>query len=445
MSSHQPHDRSPDDTLPEVKPPTAGFLIQLFVVPAMIVLVIVLVWLAIKWLTMDAGDPHKYLEQIRTHTRNRWNVALQLATALADPRYDSIKLDGAYMAGLADVLAEELDRPSDPSDPMLIRVYLCRALGQFRTSEGLPVLIRAASQQRDAASIEGRIAAVEAIGRLAENIRGTLTARLLPQAAKTARELAKKLDSAADAAQAADELIRAARTTADFATKCAELARNLTELADRAERNAAQNDSAAIGSLRELAAAIARQSKHAAKLEAPRDSDMFKALSQAVDESSPALQFDDRFDKEIDRTPMLREVAAIALGLVGGPDALAKLEEIVARQRGLLRYNATAGLCRAGRATPDVIEALVEMLTEPDVQYDEPAKTVSDHEKNQRKEAGRQQTVLFALGAIRVLVEANPTADLSALESPLKKIAEADTDPQLRIEGKERLAEIQKR
>jgi hypothetical protein len=444
MSSTQPHDRSPGDTLPEVKPPTAGFLIQLFVVPAMIVLVIVSVWLAIKWLTMDAGDPHKYLEQIRTHTRNRWNVALQLATALADPRYEAIKLDGKYMAGLADVLAEELDRPSDPNDPMLIRVYLCRALGQFRTSEGLPVLIRAANQQRDAASIEGRIAAVEAIGRLAENIRGTLTARLLPQAAKTARELAKSLDSAADAAQAAEELIRTARTTADFSGRCAELARKLTELADRAERNAAQNDAALISSLRELAAAIARQAKHAATLEAPGDSEVFKALIQAVDESSPALQFDERFDKDIDRTPMLREVAAIALGLVGGPDALTKLEEIVDRQRGLLRYNATAGLCRAGRATPAVIEALGEMLTEPDVQFDETAKSSGGQDKDQRKEAGRQQTAHFALESIRVLSEANLTADLSALEAPLTKIAEADADPQLRIEAKQRLAVIRK-
>jgi hypothetical protein len=444
MSSQLP-DRSAGDTLPDVKPPTAGFLIQLFVVPAMIVLIIVLVWLAIKWLTMDAGDPHKYLEQIRTNTRNRWNVALQLATALADPRYDSIKLDGAYMSGLADVLAEELDRPSDPNDPMQIRVYLCRALGQFRTSEGLPVLVRAATQQRDAASIEGRIAAVEAIGRLAENIRGTLTTRLLPQSAKTARELAQRMETGGDAAQAADELIRTARTTADFGAKSAELAKSFADLADRAERNATPNAVSEIGAVRELAAAIARQSKHAANLEAPRGSDVFKALVEAVDESSPALQFDERFDKEIDRTPMLREVAAISLGLVGGPDALAKLEEVVARQRGLLRYNAAAGLSRAGRATPDVIEALIEMLTEPDVQYDEPAKVTSDQEKQQLKEAARQQTVHFALGTIRVLVEANPTADVTALVAPLEKIAQSDPDSQLRIEAKSRLAEIQKR
>ena len=450
--SYVPPDRDqpPPTGLPDVKPPTAGFLIQLFVVPALIVLVIVLVWLAIKWLTMDAGDPHKYLEQIRASTRNRWNVALQLATALADPRYDSIKLDGAYMEGLADVLTEELDRPSEPKDPMLIRVYLSRALSQFSVSNGLPVLIRAANQQRDAASIEGRIAAIEAIGRLAENIRGTLTVKLLPQAAKTARQLADQLAVASDspsaekveqlraAAATADELVRTARTRGDFAARCAEFSRTLAELADRVP---AESQSP----LRELSAAIARQAAHAAKIEAPSGSQVLNALTDAIDESTPALQFDGRFDKEIDRAPMLREVAAISLGLVGGPEALSKLERIVARERGLLRYNAAVGLCRAGRATPDVLDALQEMLTQPDIRYDEPAKPFTESQRHERDEAGRQQMALFALEAVRLLAEANPDADLSALKPPIDRIAQSDPDPKLRIEAAQRLTQIANR
>jgi hypothetical protein len=444
-------DQPPPTALPDVKPPTAGFLIQLFVVPALIVLIIVSIWLAIKWLTMDAGDPHKYLEQIRTSSRNRWNVALQLATALADPRYDSIKLDGAYMQGLADVLGEELDRPSEPKDPMLIRVYLCRALAQFRVSDGLPVLIRVANQQRDAASIEGRIAAVEAIGRLAENIRGTLAGKLLPQAVKTTRQLAdqlaaapsgspgaEKVDQLRAAAATAEELADTARTRADFASRCADFSRRLTDLADRVPADSQ-------GPLRELSAAIARQAAHAAKIEAPNGSQILRALVDAVNEASPALQFDDRFDKEIDRAPMLHEVAAISLGLVGGPDALARLEEIVVRQRGLLRYNAAVGLCRAGRATPDVLDALNEMLTEPDVKYDEPAQPLTEFDRRQREEAGRQQMALFALEAVRLLAEANPDADLSTLKPPLDRIAQNDPDPKLRIEAAQRLSQIANR
>ena len=39
-----------DDLLPPVEPPSAGFIIQLFVVPALIVLVIVSVWFTFSWL-----------------------------------------------------------------------------------------------------------------------------------------------------------------------------------------------------------------------------------------------------------------------------------------------------------------------------------------------------------------------------------------------------------
>jgi hypothetical protein len=35
---------SPDDALPPVEPPSAGFIIQLFVVPGIIVVVVVMIW-----------------------------------------------------------------------------------------------------------------------------------------------------------------------------------------------------------------------------------------------------------------------------------------------------------------------------------------------------------------------------------------------------------------
>ena len=47
---------SPDD-LPPVEPPSAGFLVQLFLVPALIVGIIVCVWLAFHWLAQLGNDP----------------------------------------------------------------------------------------------------------------------------------------------------------------------------------------------------------------------------------------------------------------------------------------------------------------------------------------------------------------------------------------------------
>jgi hypothetical protein len=211
----------------------------------------------------------------------------------------------------------------------------------------------------------------------------------------------------------------------------------LADLSDRAPADAQ-------GALRELSAAIARQTAHAAKIEAPKGSQILQVLIEAVDESSPAPQYDDRFDKEIDRAPMLREVAAISLGLVGGPDALAKLGEIVARHRGLLRYNAAVGLCRAGVADPEVLDALQEMFTDPDVSFDEPTRLLSDQERAKRAEAGRQQMTLFALEAVRLLADANPSADLTSLKPQLESIAQKDPDPKLRIEAAARLEQIGK-
>ena len=46
-SSNQPV--NPDDSLPPVEPPSAAFLVQLFLVPGIIVAIIVCVWLAFHW------------------------------------------------------------------------------------------------------------------------------------------------------------------------------------------------------------------------------------------------------------------------------------------------------------------------------------------------------------------------------------------------------------
>ena len=39
-----------DDILPPVEPPSARFIIQLFVVPAIIVMLVVAVWIGVTWL-----------------------------------------------------------------------------------------------------------------------------------------------------------------------------------------------------------------------------------------------------------------------------------------------------------------------------------------------------------------------------------------------------------
>src|SRR4029077_11460144 len=48
-------------------------------------------------------------------------------------------------------------------------MYLCRVLGEFHVPAGLPVLLRAAKEERDPIDIEIRFSAIEAIASLADH------------------------------------------------------------------------------------------------------------------------------------------------------------------------------------------------------------------------------------------------------------------------------------
>ncbi len=53
--------------------------------------------------------------------------------------------------------------------PITLRIYLCRALGEFRVDAGLPTLIKAATTQREEPEGDVRRAAIEGIALLAAN------------------------------------------------------------------------------------------------------------------------------------------------------------------------------------------------------------------------------------------------------------------------------------
>ena len=63
MSSSPPSSErfSPDDALPPVEPPSAGFILQLFVVPGVIVVVVIMIWLMFNWLAHMGTDPRSYV------------------------------------------------------------------------------------------------------------------------------------------------------------------------------------------------------------------------------------------------------------------------------------------------------------------------------------------------------------------------------------------------
>ena len=164
---------SPDDALPPVEPPSAGFLVQLFLVPAIIVGIIVCVWVAFHWLAQLGNDPQAAVRSLRRNTEGRWQSALNLANDLRGPGGAKLKADEALAGELASILADEVKsgRPvgggHSAEQSRTLCVYLCRALGEFAVPEAAPPLVARAetTEQTEIAR-----AAVEALAVLATNL-----------------------------------------------------------------------------------------------------------------------------------------------------------------------------------------------------------------------------------------------------------------------------------
>ena len=74
-----------DASLPQVQPPSAGFIVQLFVVPAVIVMIIVGVYLLFGRLVSGEADWRQLVTDVRSeNTHVRWRSALTLAQVLQD-------------------------------------------------------------------------------------------------------------------------------------------------------------------------------------------------------------------------------------------------------------------------------------------------------------------------------------------------------------------------
>jgi hypothetical protein len=143
-----------EDLLPPVEQPSAKFIIQLFVVPALIVLLIVGLWLSFNWLVRrTALGPDSLIAGIEEGPSvARWQRASELANLLQDKRYASLKQDPKAAANLARILDREMERAKEvkqSQEQATLRYFLARVLGEFQVNEGLESLLRAAETKGD--------------------------------------------------------------------------------------------------------------------------------------------------------------------------------------------------------------------------------------------------------------------------------------------------------
>ena len=161
--------------LPPVEPPSAGFVVQLFVIPAAVVVVVIIVWLLFGKLAGGERDAMEYVRQLRSPTAN-WRLAFELASLI---QHDTkIGSDPVLLGELSDLLSHDLDQPD--ADPKLTQ-YLTLTLGAFRTLEaktnnGQPIdpLVPLAKALSTKYATPIRIAAAASLAKQAARLDGKL-------------------------------------------------------------------------------------------------------------------------------------------------------------------------------------------------------------------------------------------------------------------------------
>ena len=158
---------SQDDSLPPVEPPNAAFLVQLFLVPGVIVAIIVGVWLAFHWLAHLGSDPQAYVKTLRRDNEGRWQAALNLANDLRGPGGAALKSDESLATELGRILDDEASSGRSGEQSQTLRLYLCRALGEFAIPAAAGPLV---ARARGVSDPQTSRAAVEALAVLATNL-----------------------------------------------------------------------------------------------------------------------------------------------------------------------------------------------------------------------------------------------------------------------------------
>ena len=233
VSSDHPSPVPADKLLPPVEPPSAGFIVQLFVIPGLIVLVIVMVWLMFSWVARSSTDAKSFLVELKRNTEARWQAALNLASAVhADKK---LRRDDVFARELSLLLEREFVAAETAEAAVMFRVYLCRALGEFDTATPIDALLKT-TDPGGASVVVVRCAAIQAIATLTDHLRHPDDARRIAGRGSG--------DSSIDGSQSAGAMSSDAR---DPWSERADVAETLLKLAEDREGDVRSNAAFALG------------------------------------------------------------------------------------------------------------------------------------------------------------------------------------------------------
>lgn len=146
---------SPED-LPPVEPPSAGFILQLFVVPAVIVGVILGVWALFR---MSASSDYNWERQIgelrQENEHRRWRGANSLvqmlqADAQAGEQSQNLRSNPELAEKLGGILEEQMAKGDTSEENRKLLAYLIIALGWLDAHDAtIPLLIESTGSTHD--------------------------------------------------------------------------------------------------------------------------------------------------------------------------------------------------------------------------------------------------------------------------------------------------------
>ena len=160
----------PED-LPPVQPPSAGYIIQLFLIPALIVAAVVAVWALFGKLADSETDWRQMVAELgSSNEHRRWRAALGLAQLLRNSELAPVEGElplaeqPIVIQGLTDLLKESLQNKSANDQEIRHQEFLARTLGSLNDDDKvLPVLALAMSQEFDADVRKSAMMSVAAI------------------------------------------------------------------------------------------------------------------------------------------------------------------------------------------------------------------------------------------------------------------------------------------
>ena len=135
-----------EELLPPIEPPNAGFILQLFIVPGLIVLAVFMLVMVIGWARSASEDPMAKVQALRRGNQARWQQAFELAQMLVKDGGESpgLKDDGELAKEISSLLEEQFEAANEDENSINLRYYLCRILGEFRVDVGVGVLLKVA-------------------------------------------------------------------------------------------------------------------------------------------------------------------------------------------------------------------------------------------------------------------------------------------------------------